>query len=89
MINSTLLSAATARSGMGGNYRHKRALAGELDACVERLVAKGRADPARKYKRRSREVNSSPRRSQEVRCQSSWLYPRSSRSSWPSWEEVW
>ena len=35
-----------------------RALAGELEACVEGLVAKGRAVPARKDERRSREVYS-------------------------------
>ena len=34
--------------GMGGNDWHPRALAGELEACVEGLVAKGRAVPARK-----------------------------------------
>jgi hypothetical protein len=34
--------------GMSGNNRHPRALAGELEACVEGLVAKGRAVPARK-----------------------------------------
>jgi hypothetical protein len=44
--------------GMSGNNRHPRALAGELEACVEGLVAKGRAVPARKDKRRSREVDS-------------------------------
>ena len=44
--------------GMGGNDRHPRALAGELEASVEGLVAKGRAVPARKDERRSREVDS-------------------------------
>jgi hypothetical protein len=44
--------------GMSGNDWHPRALAGELESCVERLVAKGRAVPARKDKRRSREVDS-------------------------------
>ena len=43
---------------MGGDDRHPRALAGELEACVEGLVAKGRAVPARKDERRSREVYS-------------------------------
>jgi hypothetical protein len=41
-----------------GNDWHLRALAGELEACVERLVAKGRAVSASKDERRSREVNS-------------------------------
>ena len=31
--------------GMSGNDRHPRALAGELEPSVERLVAKGRAVP--------------------------------------------
>jgi hypothetical protein len=44
--------------GMGGNDRHPRALAGELEACIEGLVAKGGAVPARKDERRSREVDS-------------------------------
>jgi hypothetical protein len=35
-----------------------RALASELEACVEGLVAKGRAVPAGKDERRSREVDS-------------------------------
>jgi hypothetical protein len=43
---------------MSGNDWHPRALAGELEACVEGLVAKGRAVPARKDERRSREVDS-------------------------------
>jgi len=34
--------------GMSGNDSHPRALAGELDASVEYLVAKWRAVPARK-----------------------------------------
>ena len=40
---------------MSGNNRHPRTLAGELEACVEGLVAKGRAVPAWKDERRSRE----------------------------------
>ena len=44
--------------GVRGNNRHPRALAGELDACVECLVAKRRAVPARKDERRAREVDS-------------------------------
>ena len=44
--------------GMGGDDRHPRALTGELEACVEGLVAKWRAIPARKDERRSREVYS-------------------------------
>ena len=44
--------------GMGGNDRHPSAFAGELDPGVERLIAKGRAVPARKDERRSREVDS-------------------------------
>jgi hypothetical protein len=44
--------------GMSGNNRHPRTLAGELEACVEGLVAKGRAVSARKDERRSRKVNS-------------------------------
>ena len=44
--------------GMSGNNRHPRTLAGELEACVEGLVAKGCAVPARKDERRSREVDS-------------------------------
>jgi hypothetical protein len=44
--------------GMSGNDWHPRPLASELEACVECLVAKGRAVPARKDERRSREVNS-------------------------------
>ena len=44
--------------GMRGDDRYPRALAGELKACVEGLVAKGRAVPARKDERGSREVNS-------------------------------
>ena len=44
--------------GMSGNNRHPRTLAGELEACVEGLVAKGRAVPARKDERGSREVDS-------------------------------
>lgn len=44
--------------GMSGNNWHPRTLAGELEACVESLVAKGRAVPARKDERRFREVNS-------------------------------
>jgi hypothetical protein len=43
--------------GMSGNDWHPRALAGEPEACVERLVAKGRAVTARKDERRSREVD--------------------------------
>jgi hypothetical protein len=43
---------------MSGNNRHPRTLAGELEACVEGLVAKGRAVPAGKDERRSREVDS-------------------------------
>ena len=34
--------------GMSGNNRYPRALAGDLKACIEGLVAKGRAVPARK-----------------------------------------
>ena len=34
--------------GMGGDDRHPRALAGELEPCVEGPVAKGPAVPARK-----------------------------------------
>jgi hypothetical protein len=49
--------------GVRGNNRHPRALAGELDTCVECLVAKKRAIPDRKDERRSREVDSLPRRS--------------------------
>ena len=45
--------------GMGGNYRHPSSLARELDSRVERLIAKGRAVPARENERRSREVDSS------------------------------
>ena len=44
--------------GMSGNNRHPRALAGELEPCVEGPVAKGRAVPARKDERGAREVNS-------------------------------
>jgi hypothetical protein len=44
--------------GMSGNDWHPCALAGELEACVERLVAKRRAVPTRKDERRSREVDS-------------------------------
>jgi len=50
-------------AGVRGNNWHPRALAGELEACVEGLVAKGRAVPARKDERRAREVDSPPRRS--------------------------
>ena len=44
--------------GMSGNNRHPRTLAGELEACVEGLVAKGRAVSAGKDERRSRKVDS-------------------------------
>ena len=44
--------------GMSGNDRHPRALAGELEASVKGLVAKGRAIPARKDERRSCKVDS-------------------------------
>ena len=44
--------------GMRGNHGHPRTLTGELEACVEGLVAKGRAVPARKDERGSREVDS-------------------------------
>ena len=44
--------------GVSGNDWYPRALAGELEAYVEGLVAKGRAIPARKDQRRSREVDS-------------------------------
>jgi hypothetical protein len=44
--------------GMRGNDWHPSALAGELEARVECLVPKGRAVPARKDERRSREVDS-------------------------------
>ena len=44
--------------GVRGNNWHPPALTGELDACVECLVAKRRAVPARKDERRSREVDS-------------------------------
>ena len=44
--------------GMRGDDRHPRALAGELEASVKGLVAKGRAIPARKDERGSREVDS-------------------------------
>jgi hypothetical protein len=43
---------------MSGNNRHPRTLAGELDACVEGLVAKVRAVLAGKDEGRSREVDS-------------------------------
>jgi hypothetical protein len=33
---------------MSGNNRHPRTLAGKLEACIEGLVAKGRAVPAGK-----------------------------------------
>jgi hypothetical protein len=39
--------------GVRGDNRYPRALAGELEACVEGLVAKGRAVPARKDERGS------------------------------------
>jgi hypothetical protein len=44
--------------GMSGNDRHPCTLAGELEPSVKGLVAKGRAVPARKDERRSREVDS-------------------------------
>ena len=43
--------------GMSGNDRHARALTGDFKACVEGLVAKGRAVPARKNERGAREVD--------------------------------
>jgi hypothetical protein len=43
---------------MSGNHWHPRTLAGELEACVEGLVAKGRAVSARKDERRTRKVDS-------------------------------
>ena len=45
--------------GVSGNDWYPRALAGELEADVEGLIAKGRAVPARKGKPRSRKVDSS------------------------------
>jgi len=48
---------------VGGNYRHPRALAGELDACVERLVAKRRTVPARKTSADPAKLTPPPRRS--------------------------
>jgi len=50
--------AARMPQGMSGNDRHPRTLAGELEPCVEGLVAKGGAVPARKDERGSREVDS-------------------------------
>ena len=47
--------------GMSGNNWHPHALAGELEACVEGLVAKRRAVSARKDERRSREVETNLR----------------------------
>jgi hypothetical protein len=44
--------------GMSGNNWHPRTLAGELEAGVEGLVAKGRAVSAGKDERRSRKVDS-------------------------------
>jgi hypothetical protein len=44
--------------GVRGNNRHPRALAGEFDPSVERLVAKGRTIAAREDEWRSREVHS-------------------------------
>ena len=49
--------------GMSGNNRHARALASELEARVEGLVAKGRSVPAGKDERRSRKSIPPPHRS--------------------------
>ena len=43
--------------GMRGNDRHARALTGDFKACVEGLVANGRAVPARENERGAREVD--------------------------------